>query len=117
MVDQGLPTVQLALAFLIINAQVLVFDLDLVEQTLDLAAVVRVVLLGDGFSKSFDFLFKSLVLHLEISELGAVENCRCLRLIWLGIHAGRQLSPGLLVFCWVGHSATSGTLPRHALRA
>ena len=74
MIDEGLTTVQLTLTLLIVNAQVLVFDLDLVEQALDLAEVVRLILLGEGFSKSLNFFFKSLILQLEVSELGAIQR-------------------------------------------
>ena len=75
MIDEGLPAVQLALALLVVDAQVLVFDLDLVEQALDLADVVRVVLLGEGLSESLDLLFEPLVLHLEVAERGSFWCC------------------------------------------
>ena len=63
-IDEGLPTLQLALALLVVDAQVLVLDLDLVEEALDLAEVVGVVLLGQSVAESLDLFLQPLVLQL-----------------------------------------------------
>lgn len=61
---ESLPAIELAFALLIVDSQILVLNLDLIEQALNLAEVVRMVLLCEGLSKSFDFLFEPLILHL-----------------------------------------------------
>lgn len=116
-IDEGLPAVQLALALLVVDSQVLVLDLDLVEQALDLADVVRVVLLCERLSESIDFLLEPLVLHLKVPELGSFQGCRSLSCARLVLHSWRLGCAGLLVVGRVRDSTSSSALADDALRA
>lgn len=116
-IDEGLPTLKLALTLLIINAQVLVLNLDLVEQALDLLEVIRVILLGEGLAELLNFLFESLVLHLEFPELGTVQRRARLSCTRPCLHSSCPRRSSALIFGWVGHSASASTLPDRILRA
>jgi len=56
MVNQLLLAFQFALTLLVIDAQALVLDLNLVEQLLNLSEVLRAVLLCEGLTQRDNFL-------------------------------------------------------------
>jgi hypothetical protein len=73
-VNQGLLSVQLALTFLVVDSQVLIFNLDFVEQILDLLEVLAVVLLLQCLLGMTQLFLQTEVGLLQINQLGRVKT-------------------------------------------
>ena len=91
MIDQILLALQLALALLVVDPQVLVLYLDFIEELLDLAEVLRVVFLGEGFSHLLELLLQPLIAVLEVPDLRVLDSAS--RAAGVGVWRGRATVP------------------------
>lgn len=75
-IDELLLAFQFAFALLVVDAEVFVFNLNLIEQLLDLSEVLRAVFLSTSLAQLDYFLLKLLVLAYEFLQLFRVSNRR-----------------------------------------